>query len=59
LSVTGHCLDKLQPSLGYIESNVVPCCSLCNSTRRTFYTPDEFKVMINALLEYRNARKSI
>lgn len=34
-------LDRKDSSLGYIESNIVPCCTLCNTTKNS-QAHDEF-----------------
>lgn len=48
-------LDRINNdrSFGYDYNNVLPACADCNKGRHTFFTVDEFKVMIQALLEYR------
>lgn len=37
----GYGLDRIDSSIGYLEGNIVPCCSMCNYMKRT-YTEDEF-----------------
>jgi hypothetical protein len=52
----GICLDRLNDELGYLESNVVPCCGSCNKGRNSLFTPQEWKVMITALKEWRKTQ---
>ncbi len=61
LPKNGYALDRKSPKLGYLKENVVACCDTCNKTKRSFFTHEEFKVMIDALLEYRKTcgRKTI
>lgn len=33
LPETGHGLDRKDRHVGYIESNVIPCCTLCNMAK--------------------------
>ena len=37
----GHGLDRIDNSIGYIEANVVPCCTRCNLMRGDHLTHDE------------------
>ena len=46
-------LDRLDNSKGYHLDNVVPACNACNVGRCDNFTPEEWQVMINALLEHR------
>ena len=47
-------LDRIENSIGYVEGNVLPCCGSCNKTRGDRFTVEETKIMIKALIEYRN-----
>jgi 5-methylcytosine-specific restriction endonuclease McrA len=38
---------------GYEPDNVVPCCKNCNVLKSNKYTPEETKVMMEALLAFR------
>ncbi len=49
-------LDRLDHNVGYTETNVVPCCSPCNTGRNVFFTPEEWKIGITAILEYRKLK---
>jgi hypothetical protein len=44
-------IDRVNPNIGYIKSNCVPCCSSCNEMKmdRTF---DEFKSQISKIHNY-------
>lgn len=57
---TGTGLDRINnnPTIGYTPLNVLPCCGTCNNTRADKYTSQEFKIMIMALLKYRNDKKT-
>ncbi len=46
-------LDRLDSNLGYEISNVVSCCYVCNVMKNNFLTPEETKVVANALIKYR------
>mgnify|MGYP001612350194 CR=1 FL=1 len=52
----GTGLDRLDNRYGYSKKNVVTCCGICNRTRGIYYTPEETKVMIDALLLFRAKR---
>lgn len=46
-------LDRLDSNIGYILSNVVSCCSLCNTIKNDRLTPEETKIAVTAILNYR------
>lgn len=48
---TGVGLDRLDNNLGYILTNVQPCCGRCNIGRNANFSPEEWKVMIDAYLK--------
>lgn len=50
---TGIGLDRLDNKLGYVESNIVPCCGDCNYIRGDKLTPDEMKVAMAAVINFR------
>lgn len=52
-NVGGVSLDRLDNSIGYEPSNVVPCCGKCNNIRNSFLSYEEMKVAMEAVLEYR------
>lgn len=51
----GHCtangMDRINSELGYIETNIVPCCSHCN-TMKLDMTYDEFKAHIKRIYSH-------
>jgi hypothetical protein len=49
-------LDRLDNSLGHLQSNVVPCCGTCNFTRGDRYTPEEFALIGAAIAQIRKQR---
>lgn len=53
ISGQGRGLDRIDNSKGYYLSNVLPCCATCNQARNTFFTVEEFKIMMDALLKFR------
>lgn len=46
-------LDRINNSMGYAVDNVVSCCAKCNFVRGTILTPEETKVAIQAIIEFR------
>jgi hypothetical protein len=53
LNPTGCGLDRMDNTRGYEPDNVVPCCKNCNVLKSNKYTPEETKVMMEALLAFR------
>ncbi len=53
-NVTGIGLDRLNNDIGYTATNVVSCCGACNSGKGDNYTSEEWKVMVTALIAFRN-----
>lgn len=51
-SQTGCGLDRLDNNLGYIDSNCVSCCGICNKIKNNFLSPEQTKVAIKAIIEY-------
>lgn len=56
LSPYGIGLDRLDNSLGYIPSNVVPCCPSCNRIRSDEFTPTEMHQIANLISELKGTR---
>lgn len=50
----GGSIDRLDSDKGYTFKNSVACCGNCNIGRNNIYTPEEWKIMIDALLRFRN-----
>jgi hypothetical protein len=46
-------LDRLDNDKGYQVENVVACCGCCNTSRNRNFTPDEWKVAMDAVSEFR------
>lgn len=56
VSLTGMAaggLDRLDNSMGYKISNVVPCCASCNVIRGKNLTSEEMKIAMAAIKEFR------
>ncbi len=49
----GSGLDRIDNDVGYTLTNVLPCCTICNKTRNRYFSVEETKLMINALIEHR------
>lgn len=57
LPVAGAGLDRLDNSFGYHLDNVVPCCTICNLSRRNHFTPEEMRRFVGpAIRTVREAR---
>lgn len=46
-------IDRLDPKLGYVETNVVSCCQVCNYLKNS-YTEQEFLDVIKKIAQHRN-----
>ena len=53
---TGYGLDRLDNDRGYEIDNVVPCCVVCNLMRHQHLTPEETKVAVRAVIEFRKSK---
>jgi hypothetical protein len=53
LPPTGHGLDRIDNSKGYLVGNVVPSCIACNRIRNRYLTHEEMAVAMKAVIEYR------
>jgi hypothetical protein len=47
-------LDRRDPNLGYVESNVRPCCAPCNIAKGTM-TEDEFRSWIHRIFKHQES----
>jgi len=56
---TGVGLDRLDSSKGYELDNVVACGKLCNQLKMDILTPEETKVAVAAILNYRKNKQII
>jgi|WetSurMetagenome_2_1015567.scaffolds.fasta_scaffold132721_3 hypothetical protein len=50
---TGAALDRIDNSIGYIISNVLPCCATCNYLRGDIMTVQETQQVVNLLITLR------
>jgi hypothetical protein len=53
---TGSGLDRIDNKIGYIITNVVPCCYLCNTMKWKFWTYSEMKLIGKLVKELLLAR---
>jgi hypothetical protein len=51
-------IDRVDSSLGYVASNVVACCELCNQAKSDL-TVSEFDSWIKRVYDYRFHKKSV
>lgn len=56
--VTGSGLDRLDSSKGYTPDNVTPCCRDCNVAKSDRFTPDEMRVIGQAIADVKRRRKT-
>ena len=49
----GAGLDRIDNSLGYLSTNVLPCCPTCNKIRGDNLSVEEMEVAMSAILQYR------
>ena len=56
LNPTSTGLDRVDNSVGYIPSNVVPCCRACNCIKGKYLTYNEAVVALKAVHEYRSKK---
>lgn len=52
-SETGSGLDRLDNSKEYEVNNVVACCGACNNSRNDNFTPEEWKIAMEAVNKFR------
>jgi len=57
LPETGSGLDRIDNNKGYTINNVIPCCTNCNLSRANRYTVQEWKIMVEALENYKRDKK--
>jgi hypothetical protein len=59
---TGYFLDCKNPKLGYSTNNVVPCCPLCNWTKNSRFSYNEFLQIgkvIKKIIKQRKQAKTV
>ena len=57
LPKTGHGLDRLDNSIGYELTNVVPCCGFCNRIRSNILSPEQMLEIKSFLTKFRLERE--
>jgi len=50
-------LDRLDNSKGYIVGNVVSCCTACNRLKGDYFSAEEAKVAVLAIIQFRETSK--
>ncbi len=50
-------VDRVNPKWGYTLSNVAPCCTDCNQMKSNRLTPQETRVVGQALRKFRESKK--
>lgn len=53
LKINGYQLDRIDNAKGYHLDNVLRCCWTCNEMRRNHYSVEEFKHIVDYLLNKR------
>jgi len=51
-------LDRINPSLGYVMSNIRPCCDVCN-TGKLDYSEEEFFAGIKRILDFQRKKAAL
>jgi hypothetical protein len=49
----GYSIDRADSNLGYIYTNIVPCCGTCNRCKSDQFSMEEWKIAMNAVLALR------
>lgn len=49
----GTGLDRKNNDVGYTKDNSAPCCTECNTGKGEFFSYEEWKVMVKALIKFR------
>ena len=53
LEASGVGLDRKDNTLGYVTSNVVPCCRTCNILKHDYFTYEEMMILSPHLVQIR------
>ena len=48
-------LDRLDSTIGYTSTNIVPCCEICNKAKRNL-TIEEFQVWIQRIIRFQSVK---
>ena len=54
LPLSSYGLDRKDNDIGYTIENVVPCCKECNTSKNCYFTHQEWKVAMEAILRLRS-----
>lgn len=46
-------LDRINNEFGYIKNNVISCCGICNGIKLNYFSQEETKAAVNAIIEVR------
>ena len=55
----GGGLDRIDNSIGYMKTNVIPCCKICNLIRNIYLSVEETKIAVQAIIAYRKSRVAL
>lgn len=53
----GFWLDRMDSNLGHVKGNLTVCCGLCNHTKRSVFTYEEFLEIGKAIKSIRHKRE--
>lgn len=56
INATGVGLDRIDNSRGYEMDNVVSCCVICNRLRGDHLTPEETRIAVKAVIDFRKTK---
>jgi hypothetical protein len=58
INKSGSSLDRRDNNLGYMLSNVLPCCGDCNKVRNTILSVEEMEIAMATIIAYRKINGS-
>lgn len=53
LPEVGYGLDRIDSAKGYVQGNVVPCCTSCNRIKGNWFSQNEMIIVMQAVITYR------